>query len=99
MRSGDCSRDRARTSHTPAPHTAPDPGPDRVLTVFDALEVWMRDNDRGCGFVNAFAGIGGTDHPGLGVIRKERTWGRDLLVRLACEADLDDAQTLGRRPD
>ncbi|GGG16857.1 TetR family transcriptional regulator [Rhodococcoides trifolii] len=76
---------------------APTSGPDRVLAVFDALEEWMRDNDRGCGFVNAFAEIGGTDHPGLGVIRKEKNWGRDLMVRLAHEADLHDADTLGRR--
>jgi AcrR family transcriptional regulator len=76
---------------------APDPGPDRILAVFDALETWMRDNDRGCGFVNAFAEIAGTDHPGLGVIRKEKTWGRDLLVRLADEAGFDDALTLGHR--
>ncbi len=69
----------------------------RIYGVFDALEAWMRENDRGCGFVNAFAEFGGTDHPALAVIRREKEWTRALFVRLAREADHDDAEGLGTR--
>lgn len=67
----------------------------RILGVYDALEAWMRDNDRGCGFVNAFAEYGGTDHPALDVIRAEKDWTRSLFARLAGEAGYADPATLG----
>ena len=70
-------------------------GTERILGVYDALELWMRANDRGCGFVNAFAEFGGTDHPALELIRTEKEWTRSLFVRLATEAGIDDADTLG----
>lgn len=74
----------------------PDPGPERVLAVFDALEAWTTEQDRGCAFVNAYAELGGTDHPGLAVIRAEKTWLRDLYVRLCEEAGLADPAGTGR---
>lgn len=70
-------------------------GPQRVIGVYDALEAWMRDNHRGCGFVNAFAEFGGTDHPALAVIRAEKEWTRALFVTLAEEAGADDPEKLG----
>ncbi|WP_037161462.1 TetR/AcrR family transcriptional regulator [Rhodococcoides fascians] len=70
-------------------------GPERVLSIYDALASWMRDNHRGCGFVNAFAEYGGTDHPALDVIRSEKDWTRALFVQLAEDADLPAPDELG----
>jgi AcrR family transcriptional regulator len=58
------------------------PGPGRALAVFDALEEWLADQDRGCAFVNANAEIGGTDHPGEAVIRAEKAAMRALFTEL-----------------
>jgi AcrR family transcriptional regulator len=74
---------------------APDPGPGRVLAVVDALEEWLRGQDRGCAFVNAYAEIGGTDHPGNEVIRQDKRFMRTLFVRLVSEAGLADADLVG----
>ena len=73
----------------------PDPGVDRVLGVFDALEGWLAEQYRGCAFVNAYAEVGGTDHPGLPVIRAEKAWMRDLFAALVEEAGYDDPDRLG----
>ena len=59
------------------------PGPDQLLAVFDALEEWLAEQDRGCAFVNAHAEIGGTDHPGVPVIRAEKAAMRALFTELA----------------
>lgn len=69
---------------------APEPGAARVLALLDALVVWMQDQDRGCAFVNAYAELGGSDHPGLAVIRAEKQWVRGLYVRLCEEAGVAD---------
>ena len=53
--------------------------------MFDALAAWLRDQDRGCAFVNAFAEVGGTDHPGEQVIRAEKDWMREVFVGLAAD--------------
>jgi AcrR family transcriptional regulator len=58
------------------------PGRARVLAVFDALEEWLAEQDRGCAFVNANAEIGGTDHPGVPVIRAEKAAMRALFTEL-----------------
>jgi AcrR family transcriptional regulator len=60
----------------------------RPLAVLDALERWMSEQHRGCAFVNAYAELGGTDHPGLEVIRAEKQWTRGLYVRLCAESGL-----------
>ena len=62
------------------------PGPDRVLAVYDALAEWLCLQGRGCGFVNAYAEVGGTDHPAVEVIRAEKTWTRAPFADLAREA-------------
>lgn len=64
------------------------PGPARVLAVYDALAEWLCLQGRGCGFVNAYAEVGGTDHPAVEVIRAEKTWTRALFAGLAREAGL-----------
>ena len=58
-------------------------GGERALAVFDALAAWLRDQDRGCAFVNAYAELGGTGHPGEAVIRTEKEWMRQVFVALA----------------
>ncbi|MGV8872320.1 MAG: TetR/AcrR family transcriptional regulator [Rhodococcus sp. (in: high G+C Gram-positive bacteria)] len=74
-----------------------DPGDSRILGVYDALDLWMRGNNRGCGFVNAFAEFGGTDSPVLAIIESEKSWTRSLFARLATEAGYPDADVLGTR--
>lgn len=74
---------------------APEPGPRRVIAVMDALEKRMRGQDRGCAFVNAYAELGGTDHPGNAVIREDKRYMRALFVRLVDEAEMADPETLG----
>jgi AcrR family transcriptional regulator len=58
------------------------PGPGRALAVFEALEAWLAEQDRGCAFVNANAEIGGTGHPGEAVIRAEKAAMRALFTEL-----------------
>lgn len=61
----------------------------QVVLVLDALEGWNNELTRGCAFVNAYAEIGGTDHPGVAVIRAEKQWIRDVYARLLAEAGVD----------
>ena len=74
---------------------APEPGPRRVVAVLDALEDRLRGQDRGCAFVNAYAEIGGTDHPGNAVIREDKRYMRALFVRLVDEAGIPDPEVVG----
>ena len=74
---------------------APEPGPQRVLAVVDALEERLRQQDRGCAFINAYAEIGGTDHPGNAVIRRDKRYMRELFVRLVDEAGIADPEVVG----
>ena len=68
-----------------------------MLAVFDALEGWLDRQWRGCAFVNAYAEVGGTDHPALPVIRAEKAWMRQLFTALADEAGYDDPRPARRR--
>jgi AcrR family transcriptional regulator len=70
-------------------------GPDRVLAVFDALRDRLAQQHRGCAFVNAYAELGGTDHPGVLVVRADKAYMRELFVRLAGEAGVGDAERVG----
>ena len=62
------------------------PGAERVLAVFEAAQRWQDGQDRGCAFVNAYAEVGGTDHPALPVIRAEKEWMRRRFTELVTEA-------------
>ena len=73
----------------------PDAGTDRVLVVFDALQGWLAEQWRGCAFVNAYAEIGGTDHPALPVVRAEKAWMRRLFTALVEQAGYDGSERLG----
>lgn len=75
----------------------PEPGLPSVLAVFDALEAWMEQYDRGCSFVNAHAEITDATHPALPVIRAQKDWVRDLYTWLVREAGLEPADELGRQ--
>ncbi|AWB92380.1 TetR/AcrR family transcriptional regulator [Aeromicrobium chenweiae] len=75
---------------------APEPGRERVLAVLDALEAWMAQGSRGCGFVNAYAELGGTDHPALPIITEEKQWTRDYYVELLTEMDVPEPDRRGR---
>jgi len=61
---------------------------DRVLGVFDALATWMDGQRRGCGFVNAYAELGDTDHPAVAVVRAEKAWMRSLFDALTGDEGL-----------
>lgn len=74
---------------------APSPGPERALAVFDALGEWHGDFERGCAFVNAYAELGGTDHPALAVVRADKRWMRQLFWTLARDARLPEPQHIG----
>lgn len=71
------------------------PGRERVLAVFDALDERLARQRRGCAFVNAYAEIGGTDHPGVAVIRGDKEWMRALFADLARQAGAADPERLG----
>lgn len=71
------------------------PGMPRLLAVFDALDEWMLAQDRGCAFVNAWAEIGGTEHPGVAVVRAEKEWMRARFGALV--ADRPDPDRLGEQ--
>ena len=75
------------------------PGSGRPAAVFDVLAAWLREQDRGCAFVNAYAEIGGTDHPAEAEIRAEKQWMRRYLVDLVTEAGVvgpaDAAERVG----
>lgn len=73
-----------------------DPGPGRLLAVYDALGEWHADQDRGCAFVNAYAEVGGTDHPAVPVIRAEKRWMLRLFVSLASDAGLAEPERTGK---
>jgi AcrR family transcriptional regulator len=70
-------------------------GTDRVLAVFDVAEEWAAANGRGCAFVNAFAEIGGTDHPANAVILEDKGFMHETFVRLLTEAGVAGADVLG----
>jgi AcrR family transcriptional regulator len=71
------------------------PGPLRPAAVFDVLRDWLREQDRGCAFVNAYAEIGGTDHPALAEVRAEKAWMLDYLTGLAREAGVQEPERVG----
>ncbi|MCK9795716.1 TetR/AcrR family transcriptional regulator [Isoptericola sp. 4D.3] len=64
----------------------PDPGEDRVLVLFDAVEGWMtQEGGRGCAAINARAEIDDPDHPVAVEVARQKAWVRELL-RAECRA-------------
>ena len=66
----------------------PTPGQERVLALLDALDSWMADSSRGCGFVNAYAELAGTGHEALPIIAEEKRWTRAYYVERLTELDI-----------
>jgi AcrR family transcriptional regulator len=61
-----------------------------LVDVFDVLARWLREQDRGCAFVNAYAEVGGTGHPAEEVIRAEKDAMRAWLVARAVAEGLPE---------
>jgi AcrR family transcriptional regulator len=66
------------------------PGRDQALAVFDATDEWMGSWVRGCGFVNAYAELGGTDHPGVAIVVDEKMWVRELFEHICTAGDFPE---------
>ena len=80
----------------------PEPGPERVLAVFDATLTWSADNSpKGCGVINARAEVGGRDDGGpvLPELTRQKRWMLSLVADLLAEAGLgrDDDGALARQ--
>ncbi|WP_235476601.1 TetR/AcrR family transcriptional regulator [Frigoribacterium sp. Leaf263] len=93
-------RDQRWREHIAA-HLAlvPEPGPDRVLAVFDATILWVPDNDRkGCSAINARAEMGdGSDgNPALPEVVRQKAWMFELFGALCREAGVDDPDGTAR---
>lgn len=56
---------------------------DGLDVVYDHAIRWAAQGSRGCAFVNAWAEIGASDHPGVAVIRTEKDWMLTLFIQLA----------------
>jgi AcrR family transcriptional regulator len=69
-------------------------GREQALAVFDATDEWMASWVRGCGFINAYAELGGTDHPGVPIIVEEKRWVRDLFAYTCTTAGHPDPDFL-----
>lgn len=75
------------------------PGPDRVLTVFDAAISWSDENSaKGCSAINARAEIGdGHDgHPVFPEVSRQKAWLLELFVELCSEAGISDAESMAQ---
>lgn len=73
----------------------PDAGAERVLAVIDAEEAWRAGSRRGCAYINAYAEIGHSGHPGAEVVRAGKERARELFVRLLREAGHEEPAALG----
>ncbi|WP_104083722.1 TetR/AcrR family transcriptional regulator [Cryobacterium sp. Y11] len=78
----------------------PEPGPDRVLAVFDAAISWSDENGaKGCSAINARAEIGdGHDgHPVFPEIARQKVWLLDLFTEILRDANDVDPATMAKR--
>jgi AcrR family transcriptional regulator len=64
---------------------------EKIVAIFDSLDSWFQQHlpPRGCSFINAYAEISGTNHPGEKIIEDEKHWLRGLFLELASEAGFD----------
>ncbi|GAA2939975.1 TetR/AcrR family transcriptional regulator [Microbacterium luteolum] len=76
---------------------SPEPGVERILTIFDAAESWSDDNSsKGCSAINARAEIGdGHDgHPVFPEVARQKVWLLDVFEDLCTEAGVPDARAM-----
>lgn len=74
----------------------PDPGPDRVLAIFDAAIAWSDENNpKGCSAINARAEIGDGDdeHPVFPEVARQKVWLLDVFEELCTEAGIPDPRS------
>ena len=83
--------DRPRRQRRPAPAV------DRAVAVIDALESWLADGRRGCGFVEAYAELSTSSERATAVVRAEKEWMRRLFGRLLAEGGVERPTRSGRQ--
>jgi AcrR family transcriptional regulator len=77
--------------------TVPEPGIERVLSIFTASITWSDDHSpKGCSAINARAeiGEGNSDHPVFPEVSRQKVWLLDLFTNLCRDAGIaepDDA--------
>ena len=72
-----------------------EPGPARVLAVFDAAISWSDENTpKGCSAINARAEVSDDDgaHSVFPEVTRQKVWMLDLFAALCREADVSDPQ-------
>ncbi|WP_227423523.1 TetR/AcrR family transcriptional regulator [Pengzhenrongella sicca] len=77
----------------------PEPGPERVLAVFDAAVSWSHENSmKGCSAINARAEIGdGHDgHPVFPEVTRQKAWLLDVFTDLCRDAGMVSPAALAR---
>jgi AcrR family transcriptional regulator len=91
-------RDARWREHLAAELTrVPEPGTERVLTVFDAAIAWSDENSpKGCSAINARAELGeGNDgHPVFPEVSRQKVWLLDVFEELCTEAGLRDPRAM-----
>lgn len=70
---------------------------ERVTAPFDALRDWVKQNRRGCAFINALAELPDPGHPAHQVAADEKRWLVALFERLAAEAGIAEPGELAHR--
>jgi len=76
---------------------SPATGSERVVAVLDALETWLEQGTRGCGFINAYAELSTQSDAATRVVRDEKEWIRQLYASLLAEEGFATPEPLGRR--
>jgi AcrR family transcriptional regulator len=77
----------------------PEPGPDRVLAIFDAAITWSDENSpKGCSAINARAeiGDGNDDHPVVPEVSRQKAWLLDVFEELCAEAGMADPRAMAQ---
>ncbi|PZR55300.1 TetR/AcrR family transcriptional regulator [Xylanimonas oleitrophica] len=73
----------------------PQPGPERVLALFDAAQAWSgRGMGRGCAAINARAEVADPQHPVALEVARQKAWVRERVRDLCAEAGLARPDTL-----
>ena len=70
---------------------------ERVTSPFEALKEWMKQNPRGCAFINALAELPDPAHPAHRVAADEKRWLLNLFERLTAEAGITESSALARK--
>jgi len=70
----------------------------QLLAAFQVLEGWIADeNPRGCAFVNAYAEITDSQHPGYQVIMNQKRWLKGFFTEIAMRAGIPEPAALSEK--